>query len=163
MILSSLNQLNSVNDMNVLKTAILPLIFFVLVTTKAHSQSADTLNVIIHVASMEIDWVPINQPDFPEGLMAKRLHNNSFTNGGASLLKFPIGFAEPRHFHTTAGHSIYVLSGRINFSGVEAIPGHFFYTPPNVIHELIALEASEVLIWSDGPLDFHLSEANVKE
>lgn len=149
--------------MNVLKTAILPLIFSVLITTNAHSQSADTSKGITQVASMEIDWIPINQPDFPEGLMAKRLHSNSFTNGGASLLKFPSGFAEPRHFHTTAGHSIYVLKGRINFSGIEAIPGHFIYTPPNVIHELIALEPSEVLIWSDGPLDFHLSEANVKK
>jgi quercetin dioxygenase-like cupin family protein len=78
-------------------------------------------------------------------------------------LRFPAGYVEPRHYHTTAGHSIYVLSGRINFAGIEAPAGDFFYTPPNVVHDLVALEESEILIWSDGPLDFHLSEEDVEE
>ena len=49
---------------------------------------------------------------------------------------------------------------RISFTGIEAAEGHFFYTPPYTVHDLVALEPSEILIWSDGPLDFHLSDAD---
>lgn len=144
-------------DMNALNKALLPLLILFFSASHARGQSPDTSSY--HIASSGIPWQPVDLPAFPEGLEVRSLHANPHNGAGASRLRFPEGYVEPRHFHTTAGHSIYVLNGRIELSGVEAGAGHFFYTPPNVIHELLALEPSEILIWSDGPLDFHLSES----
>lgn len=117
----------------------------------------------ILVSAAELDWGKIDQPAFPDGLEIKRLHENPRINGRVGVLRFPKGYAEPRHVHTTAGHSIYVLTGRISFEGLAATSGDFIYTPPNVVHDLVALEASEILLWSDGPLDMHLSEGSAED
>lgn len=149
--------------MTIWKVAVLALAISYVVVADAYSQTPGTSTGITHVAGPELAWEPVEQPAFPEGLEVRRLHRNPRIDGGSSVLRFPAGYAEPRHFHTTAGHSIYVLRGRINYTGIEAAEGHFFYTPPNVVHDLVALEESEILIWSDGPLDLHLSEASVEK
>lgn len=133
------------------------------IAADTHAQTPSSSTETTHVAGSDVEWRPTENPAFPEGLESKRYPDNPRTDGGAAVLRFRAGYAEPRHYHTTAGHSIYVLRGRIEFSGVEAPAGDFFYTPPNVVHDLVALEPSEILIWSDGPLDLHLSEGDVDE
>lgn len=112
----------------------------------------------VHVVGDAVAWEAVEHHALPPGLQAKRLHRYAHNQGGATRLRFPAGYTEPRHYHATAGHSIYVLAGRIRFDGAEAGPGDFFHTPALHPHELFAIEAAEILIWSDGPLDFHLGE-----
>lgn len=149
--------------MNVWKGAMLAVTVSCVVPAAAFGQAASSSPGITHVARSDVAWKPTENPALPEGLESRRIHTDARTDAGAAVLRFPAGYAEPRHYHTTAGHSIYVLKGRIRFAGIEAPAGDFLYTPPDVVHDLVALEPSEILIWTDGPLDFHLSEEDAKE
>ncbi|WP_324725971.1 cupin domain-containing protein [Actomonas aquatica] len=110
------------------------------------------------VRSADVAWREIERAEFPPGLAIKSLHANARIEGGVATLRFAKGFVEPRHFHTTAGHSIYVLKGRIDYDGEILTAGDFIYTPTDVVHGGVALEETELLLWTDGPLDFHLAE-----
>lgn len=91
--------------------------------------------------------------------MRKLLKIDQETGIGAALRWHPEGYVEPRHYHTTAAHSIYVLEGKLDVGGVEAGPGHFFHFPAYTAHgPLVALEDAVFLIWSEGPLDLELGD-----
>ncbi|WP_286828985.1 MULTISPECIES: cupin domain-containing protein [Kordiimonas] len=114
---------------------------------------------MVHVDAAAKAWDKITGTPFPDGLERKRLHANKATGGGAGILKFPEGYIEPRHYHTTAGHSVYILKGSLKIGGETYGPGNFFYAPKNVAHgPNEALEETEILIWSDGPLDLHMGD-----
>ena len=128
-------------------------------TINAEDSPAAPPAAVFHVDSASIDWQPVTGTPFPDGLERRALHTNERIGGGAAMLRFPKGYVEPRHFHTTAGHSVYILKGRIKVAGEAVGPGHFFYAPPNVAHgPNEALEDTEILIWTDGPLDLHLGD-----
>lgn len=104
-------------------------------------------------------WERTDTPGFPEGAMRKLLSIDRKTGIGAALRRHPKGYVEPRHYHTTAAHAIYVLEGKLDMGGVEAGPGHFFHFPVNAAHgPLVALEDSVFLIWTEGPLDIELGD-----
>lgn len=91
--------------------------------------------------------------------MRKLLKIDQETGVGAALRWHPEGYVEPRHYHTTAAHSIYVLGGRLDVGGIEAGPGHFFHFPAYTAHgPLVALEDTVFLIWTEGPLDLELGD-----
>lgn len=114
---------------------------------------------MVHVDAGALAWDKIIGTPFPDGLERKRLHANKATGGGAAVLKFPVGYIEPRHYHTTAGHSVYILKGSLKIGGETYGPGNFFYAPRDVAHgPNEALEETEILIWSDGPLDLHMGD-----
>lgn len=110
----------------------------------------------VHLDTKETNWEPSDPEGFPKGRTRKLLHMNETNNSGAALIRHPKGYLEPVHYHTTAGHSIYVLEGQMRFEGVEATKGDFFYTPRNYAHgPLEMLEETVFLLWTDGPLDVH--------
>lgn len=104
-------------------------------------------------------WERTDTPGFPPGATRKLLHFDEETGVGSALRRHPEGYSEPRHYHTTGGHSIYVLEGRLGVGGVEAGPGQFFHFPANTAHgPIVSLEDSVFLIWSDGPLDMEFGD-----
>ncbi|HET6603808.1 MAG TPA: hypothetical protein VFG21_06270 [Xanthomonadaceae bacterium] len=114
----------------------------------------------IHLDTEAMDWEPSSVPGFPEGAWRKLLHSNPENGAGAVLRRHPKGYVEPRHWHSTANHGVYMLSGRVRIGETVAGPGHFFYAPAGHVHGPIeALEDVEFLLWTDGPLDLHLVEA----
>ena len=111
------------------------------------------------VQSMNIDWQPMHIPGFPEGLQQRLLHDNKDNKLMSALVKYPKGFHEPRHYHTTCGHTIYVLKGRIRTPNGDLVPGSFTYDAVNERHgPLIAVEESEILFYTDGPFDMHIED-----
>jgi len=111
------------------------------------------------VQSMHIAWQPMHIPGFPEGLQQRLLHDNKDNKLLSALVKYPKGFHEPRHYHTTCGHTIYVLKGRIRTPSGDLVPGSFTYDAVNERHgPLIAVEESEILFYTDGPFDMHIEE-----
>ena len=111
------------------------------------------------VQSTNIAWQPMHIPGFPEGLQQRLLHDNKDNKLMSALVKYPKGFHEPRHYHTTCGHTIYVLKGRIRTPNGDLVPGSFTYDAPNERHgPLIAVEESEILFYTDGPFDMHIED-----
>lgn len=99
-------------------------------------------------------WERSDAPGFPEGAMRRLLKIDQETGVGTAMRRHPRGYVEPRHYHTTAAHSIFVLEGRLEVGGVKAGPGHFFHFPANAAHgPMVSLEDAVFLIWSEGPLD----------
>lgn len=130
----------------------------------ATSMPEIALAQITAVDTGEMSWESSEMPGFPEGAMRKLLKIDEETGIGAALRRHPEGYVEPRHYHTTAAHSIYVLEGRLDVGGVEVGPGHFFHFPPNVAHgPLVSLEDAVFLIWSEGPLDIHFGDPPDRE
>ena len=111
------------------------------------------------VQSMNVAWQPMHIPGFPDGLQQRLLHDNKDNKLMSALVKYPKGFHEPRHYHTTCGHTIYVLKGRIRTPNGDLVPGSFTYDAPNERHgPLIAVEESEILFYTDGPFDMHIED-----
>ena len=111
------------------------------------------------VDSSQVPWKKVARPGFPDGQEIKPLHANERISGRTSILKFPTGYIEPRHYHTTGGHSAYILKGKMKMGDKVYGAGEFFYFPANVAHgPNEALEEVEALVWTDGPLDVHLGE-----
>jgi anti-sigma factor ChrR (cupin superfamily) len=111
------------------------------------------------VQSSQIAWQAMQIPGFPDGLQQRLLHDNKDNKLMSALVKYPKGFHEPRHYHTTCGHTIYVLKGRIRTPNGDLTPGSFTYDAVNERHgPLIAVEESEILFYTDGPFDMHIEE-----
>jgi anti-sigma factor ChrR (cupin superfamily) len=111
------------------------------------------------VQSSQIAWQAMHIPGFPEGLQQRLLHDNKDNKLMSALVKYPKGFHEPRHYHTTCGHTIYVLKGRIRTPNGDLMPGSFTYDAVNERHgPLIAVEESEILFYTDGPFDMHIED-----
>jgi len=109
--------------------------------------------------SAKIPWTPVTPPGAPPGLMQRLLHDNKEKQLLSAVVRFPKGYVEPRHYHTTCGHSIYVLKGRIKAPGAIWLPGSFHYAAVREAHgPLEALEESEILFYTDGPFDYHVEK-----
>jgi hypothetical protein len=107
------------------------------------------------VKTADIAWQPVHMEGMPEGLQLRPLHDNPRTKMGSSIVQYPKGFHEPRHHHVTCGHYIYVLKGRLKSPDGDLLPGMFTYAAPNEAHgPYTAVEATETLFYTDGPLDF---------
>lgn len=94
-------------------------------------------------------------PGLPPGLMMRGLHQNPRTQMNTAHLSYPKGFREPRHYHETCGHYMYILKGRIQTPEGVLTPGMFAYAAPGERHgPFVITEDSEALFFTDGPLDF---------
>ncbi len=135
------------------------LISAVVLVCAAAAMPERALAQITAIDTKAMGWEIADTPGFPEGAMRKLLKIDRETGIGTALRWHPEGYVEPRHYHTTSAHSIYVLEGRLDVGGVEAGPGHFFHFPAYAAHgPLIALEDSVFLIWTEGPLDVRLGD-----
>jgi len=114
-------------------------------------------SVLIKVA--DVSWAPVNLPGVPAGIQQKLLHNNAANKLQSSLVRLPKGFREPRHYHTTCGHSIYILKGRIRSPEGMLTPGTFTYAAPNERHgPFVAEQDTEFLFYTDGPFDYFIED-----
>ncbi len=98
-------------------------------------------------------------PGFPEGLQQRLLHDNQENKLQSSIVRYPKGFHEPRHYHTTCGHSIYILRGRLHAPEGDLTPGTFTYAAVNERHgPFVAMEETEILFYTDGPFDMKIED-----
>ena len=106
-----------------------------------------------------VPWTELKVPSLPDGLHGRSLHENPRTKMGTTLIKYPKGFREPKHYHVTCGHYIYVLKGKLHSPEGDLPAGTFTYAAPNERHgPYNALEETEVLFYTDGPFDFHVED-----
>lgn len=111
------------------------------------------------VQAEKIAWQPVQIPGFPAGLQQRLLHDNKSNKLQSSIVKYPKGYHEPRHYHTTCGHSIYILKGRLRAPEGDLTPGTFTYAAVNDRHgPFIAVEETEIYFYTDGPFDVHIEE-----
>ena len=107
----------------------------------------------------ELEWARLEMEGMPPGLQLRSLHQNPRTKMNSATVKYPKGFREPRHHHETCGHYIYVLKGRLNSPGGDLLPGMFTYAAPKEPHgPYTAAAETEILFYTDGPLDFIVDE-----
>ena len=84
----------------------------------------------------------------------KPVYTDKAKNTALSLVRYPKGYHEPRHYHKGCGHWIYLLNGRIRDTEQAYTPGTFVYAPPGNVHgPFTADEISDVLFFVDGPFD----------
>jgi quercetin dioxygenase-like cupin family protein len=96
----------------------------------------------------------------PKGLVQRVLHDDKQKHLISAIVKYPKGFREPRHYHTTCGHSLYILGGRLKSPEGDLTPGTFIYSAANERHgPFVALEETVVLFYTDGPFDFIVEDA----
>jgi len=120
----------------------------------AVAQAEDDHSFTLDTAEVEQQAVE-GVPGLPPGLLARGLHENPRTGMSSSILTYPEGFREPRHYHETCGHYMYILKGRIESPDGVLTPGMFAYAAPGERHgPFKVLEPSEALFYTDGPLDF---------
>ena len=111
------------------------------------------------VDTEDVAWQPLELEGMPPGIELRPLHENPRTQMSNSMARYPKGFVEPRHYHKTCGHYIYVLEGRIRSPEGDLTPGMFTYAAPNEEHgPYTAIEPSKVLFYTDGPFDFILAK-----
>lgn len=103
----------------------------------------------------DVEAQPAEVPGLPPGVMMRALHLNPRTQMNSAHLSYPAGFREPRHYHETCGHYMYILKGRIQTPDGVLTPGMFAYAAPGERHgPFVSLEDSEALFYTDGPFDF---------
>ena len=113
----------------------------------------------VDVKAVNVQWTPATLPGVPAGITQRVLHNNADNKLMTALVKFPKGFREPRHYHTTCGHSIYMLKGRIRTPDGVMTPGSFSYAAVTERHgPFVAEQESEFLFYTDGPFDYFVDE-----
>jgi anti-sigma factor ChrR (cupin superfamily) len=87
--------------------------------------------------------------------MQRLLHDHKEKSTLTALVKFPKGYREPRHYHVTCGHSIYILKGRLRSPEGPLTPGMFLYSAPQDRHgPFVAEQETEILFFTDGPFDY---------
>ena len=115
------------------------------------------------VNAANVKWEPMNPPGVPKGLTQKLLHDNKQNQLQSSIVRFPKGYREPRHYHKTCGHSMYILKGKIQSPDGDLTAGTFSYAAVNERHgPFVALEETEFLFYTDGPFDFIRGRQKVK-
>jgi quercetin dioxygenase-like cupin family protein len=119
--------------------------------------AAATTDHSFKVDVAKIPWAPMHVAGLPDGLQGRSLHENPRTKMSSSTVKYPKGYVEPRHYHITCGHYIYVLKGRLHSPEGDLPAGTFTYAAPNERHgPYNAVEETEILFYTDGPFDFHV-------
>lgn len=107
----------------------------------------------------DIEWSPVEIPGLPPGLKLRGLHTNPETGMSSSMIRYPAGYDEPRHYHKQCGHYIYVLKGKLTSPDGDLTPGMFTYAAPGEAHgPYHATEETETLFYTDGELDFIVGE-----
>jgi quercetin dioxygenase-like cupin family protein len=123
----------------------------------AFASAQEKQSVTIQAASVQ--WTPVNLPGVPAGIQQRLLHDYTANHLQSAIVRFPKGFREPRHYHTTCGHSIYILKGRIRSPEGVLTPGTFTYAAVNERHgPFVAEQETEFLFYTDGPLDYHIDD-----
>ncbi len=123
----------------------------------ALAPAAEKRSVQLNAANVK--WVPMNLPGVPAGLQQRLLHENKQNKLTSALVRFPKGFREPRHYHTTCGHSMYILKGKLKSPDGDLTPGTFSYAAVNERHgPFLAEEETEFLFYTDGPFDFFVED-----
>ena len=113
----------------------------------------------VDIKATDVQWTPATLPGVPTGITQRILHNNPDNKLMSALVHFPKGFREPRHYHTTCGHSIYMLKGRIRTPNGVMTPGSFSYAAINERHgPFLAEQESEFLFYTDGPFDYFVDD-----
>jgi quercetin dioxygenase-like cupin family protein len=113
----------------------------------------------VRVDSAALGWQKVEIPGVPQGMLQKLLHDNQRKSMMSAIIRFPKGFRDPKHYHTTCGHSLYILKGRLRTPEGDLTPGMFLYSAPNERHgPLVAVEETDMLLFTDGPLDYHVAE-----
>jgi quercetin dioxygenase-like cupin family protein len=111
------------------------------------------------VKASQVQWTPVHLPGVPDGIQQRLLHDNPANKVQSAIVRFPKGFREPRHYHTTCGHSIYILKGRIRTPEGVLASGTFTYAAVNERHgPMVAEEETEFLFYTDGPFDYFIDE-----
>ncbi|MEJ2177244.1 MAG: DUF4437 domain-containing protein [Gammaproteobacteria bacterium] len=95
------------------------------------------------------------------------LWGNPETGPAATMVRFPEGYQEPWHSHTSTYHSVLIkgtfLSRSKNAEDIEAEtygPGSYAVQPGGVVHSEVNAGTGELiaLVYFDGPVDFVLDE-----
>jgi len=138
---------------NFMRKASFALLAVVVLATPAAERRSFT------VQSSALAWKPLDIPGFPKGLQQRLLHDNKDNQLQSSIVKYPKGFREPRHYHTTCGHSIYILKGRLHAPEGDLATGAFTYAAVNERHgPFLAVEETEILFYADGPFDMKIED-----
>lgn len=104
----------------------------------------------------ELAWQPLKSDFFPPGLEVKPLFEGASKNLSLSLVHYPKGYKEPRHYHKTCGHWLYFLSGRLRDPETVYEAGTYVYAPPGNIHgPFTAEQETEALFFVEGPFDVY--------
>lgn len=120
---------------------------------------SDDRPTTVEIDTSTLAWVPAGASAFPPGLTQRFIYQDAPGTPGVAIVKFPKGYLEPRHYHTTSGHTGFILKGKLNSDGRIVGPGAFVYFPAGTPHgPNDALEETELLRWADGPLDLHLGD-----
>jgi quercetin dioxygenase-like cupin family protein len=107
------------------------------------------------LSTQKLPWTPITLEGAPPGLEQKVLHDHKEKGTVTALVRFPKGYREPRHYHNTCGHTIYVLRGRLRSPEGVAAAGTFLYSAPQERHgPFTAEQETEILFATDGPFDY---------
>ena len=138
--------------MKATKIAVLVAVSMVLAAQKGQQKSfllrTDTLK-----------WTPMPITVIPPGLEQKLLHDHKEKSAMTALVRFPKGYREPRHYHTTCGHSLLILKGRLLSPDGPLTPGMFLYSAPHERHgPFLAEQETELLFFTDGPFDFFVDD-----
>lgn len=99
-------------------------------------------------------------------VQAALLWGDPATGPAAVMVRFPEGFAEPWHSHSSTYHAVLVKGGFQSRSKDKAIPdtvygpGAYMVQPGGAVHaEVNAAEGEMVaLVYFEGPVDFKLAE-----
>jgi quercetin dioxygenase-like cupin family protein len=112
----------------------------------------------VQVDTAQLPWKPVEIPGVPKGMVHRLLHENKQAKNMTAVFRFPKGFVDPKHYHTTGGHSLYILKGKLETPDGVLTPGMFLYSAVNEPHgPLKAVEETDMLLFTDGPLDYHLA------
>ena len=85
----------------------------------------------------------------------KVLWTGSESGRWVALFRWTKGYVAPRHKHLADAHT-YILKGRLQVRGGVLEVGDYDYEPNGVLHDATtALEDSEYLFVSDGPIIFY--------
>lgn len=85
----------------------------------------------------------------------KVLWTGSESGRWVGLFRWTKGYVAPRHKHLADAHT-YILKGRLQVRGGILEVGDYDYEPNGVLHDATtALEDSEYLFVSDGPIIFY--------
>src|SRR5437867_9413003 len=119
-----------------------------LLAVLAFAPAAEKKSFTIHSAAVK--WAPMKLPGVPDGLQQRLLHDNKDNKLMSAIVKYPKGFREPRHYHTTCGHSIYILKGRLRGPEGDLTPGTFTYAGVHERHgPFFAAEETEIYFYTD--------------
>jgi quercetin dioxygenase-like cupin family protein len=111
------------------------------------------------IDTAKIPWQPVELAGVPKGMLQRPLLTNDANKTGAVLIRFPKGYRDPRHYHTTCSHSLYITKGKLQTPDGTLGPGAFLFSKVNERHgPLVALEETDMVIFLDGPLDYFVDE-----